>query len=186
MLQKYVKAQWTLLCFLYSFHHKYFKLLPCDDKFNLDTSDAPSFGRNTFTVLMLSDSLVRRPIRFLYFTLIYSYNLFVTLPPKSGRTHDHILLSHLRLPQPGGPGLCIYIPQEQGGPVIPPAVGSLFCRLLRLRWRYSNPPPHGSLKNTGKSKSKLYYDRQSAGQSVLVSGTHLGPATEFFPFSNYF
>jgi hypothetical protein len=30
------------------------------------------------------------------------------------------------------------------------------------------------------SKSKLYYDRQSVGQSVLASGTHLGPATNFF------
>jgi hypothetical protein len=30
-----------------------------------------------------------------------------------------------------------------------------------------------------KSKSKLYYDRQSVGQSVLVSGTHLEPATNF-------
>jgi hypothetical protein len=29
------------------------------------------------------------------------------------------------------------------------------------------------------SKSKLYYDRQSVGQSVLVSGTHLGLATNF-------
>jgi hypothetical protein len=29
-------------------------------------------------------------------------------------------VSDLRLPQPGGPGPCIYIPQEQGGPVIPP------------------------------------------------------------------
>jgi hypothetical protein len=29
------------------------------------------------------------------------------------------------------------------------------------------------------SKSKLYYDQQSVGQSVLVSGTHLGPATNF-------
>jgi hypothetical protein len=54
--------------------------------------------------------------------------------------------SHLRLPQPGGPGPRIYIPQEHGGPVIPPDVGFPFCRLLRLprlRWRYSNPPPHG-------------------------------------------
>jgi hypothetical protein len=32
-----------------------------------------------------------------------------------------------------------------------------------------------------KSKSKLYYDRQSVGQSVLVSGTHLAPATNFSP-----
>jgi hypothetical protein len=31
------------------------------------------------------------------------------------RAHNHILLSHLRLPQPGWPGLCICIPQEQGG-----------------------------------------------------------------------
>jgi hypothetical protein len=27
--------------------------------------------------------------------------------------------------------------------------------------------------------SKLHYDRQSVDQSVLVSGTHLGPATNF-------
>jgi hypothetical protein len=31
-------------------------------------------------------------------------------------------------------------------------------------------------------KLKLIYDRQSAGQSVLESGAHLGPATNF-PFS---
>jgi hypothetical protein len=34
-----------------------------------------------------------------------------------------ILPSHLRLPQPGGPGPRIYIPQEQGGLVIPPGTG---------------------------------------------------------------
>jgi hypothetical protein len=28
-------------------------------------------------------------------------------------------------------------------------------------------------------KLKLIYDRQSVGQSVLVSGTHLGPVTNF-------
>jgi hypothetical protein len=43
----------------------------------------------------------------------------VTLGSKSSRAHDHILLSQLWLPQLGGPGPCIYIPQEQGGPVIP-------------------------------------------------------------------
>jgi hypothetical protein len=47
----------------------------------------------------------------------------VTLEPKSHRNHDYILLSHLRLPQPGGPGSSIYIPQEQGDPVIPPGIG---------------------------------------------------------------
>jgi hypothetical protein len=56
----------------------------------------------------------------------------VTLGSKSHRIHGHILLSHLRLPQPGGPGPRIYIPQEQGGPVIPPDSGFPLRRLLRL------------------------------------------------------
>jgi hypothetical protein len=30
-----------------------------------------------------------------------------------------------------------------------------------------------------KLKLKLICDRQSVGQSVLVSGTHLGPVTDF-------
>jgi hypothetical protein len=58
----------------------------------------------------------------------------VTLGSKTHRTHGHILLSHLRLLQPGEPGSHIYeyIPQEQGGPVIPLDIGFPFCRLLRL------------------------------------------------------
>jgi hypothetical protein len=35
-------------------------------------------------------------------------------------------------PQPGGPGSRIYIPQEQGGPVIPQGTLFPFHRLLRL------------------------------------------------------
>jgi hypothetical protein len=36
------------------------------------------------------------------------------------------------------------------------------------------------------SKSELYYDFQPVGQSVLMTGTHLGPATNFSPsFFNY-
>jgi hypothetical protein len=38
-------------------------------------------------------------------------------------------------------------PKWQGDPVIPPGTRLPFCRLLRLarlRWRYSNPPPHRS------------------------------------------
>jgi hypothetical protein len=54
-------------------------------------------------------------------------------------TQDHILLSQsLRLPQPGGPGPRIYIPQEQAGPDVPPGTGFSFRRLLRLaglQWR---------------------------------------------------
>jgi hypothetical protein len=38
-----------------------------------------------------------------------------------------------------------------------------------------------------KSKSKSYYRWQSVGQSVLESGTHLGPVTNFSPpFFDYF
>jgi hypothetical protein len=33
-------------------------------------------------------------------------------------TWPHFTVLYLRLPQPAGPGPCIYIPQEQGGPVI--------------------------------------------------------------------
>jgi hypothetical protein len=52
----------------------------------------------------------------------------------------YFTVSDSRLPQPGGPSPCIYIPQEQGGPVIPPGIGVPFRRLLRLaglRWKYS-------------------------------------------------
>jgi hypothetical protein len=46
---------------------------------------------------------------------------------ESLRTFNHILLSHFRLPQPGRPDSRIYIPQEQGGPVIPPGTGLRVC-----------------------------------------------------------
>jgi hypothetical protein len=55
----------------------------------------------------------------------------VTLGSKSRRTHGHILLSHLKLPQPEGPGPCIYIPQEKGGPVIPPGTGLFKPEVIR-------------------------------------------------------
>jgi hypothetical protein len=72
--------------------------------------------------------------------------------------------SDSRLPQPGGLGLRIYIPQEQGGPVTPPGVGFPFRRLLwqaGLRWRYSNPPPCGGLW-LQQSQSYVTTDGQSA------------------------
>jgi hypothetical protein len=50
-------------------------------------------------------------------------------------------------PQSGGPGSRIYIPQEEGGLVIPPGTGFPFSRLLRLArlwWMYSNSSPHRS------------------------------------------
>jgi hypothetical protein len=50
------------------------------------------------------------------------------------------------LPQPGGPGPRIYIPQEQGGQVTSQGTGfrlRRLQRLTRLRWKYSSPPPRG-------------------------------------------
>jgi hypothetical protein len=63
----------------------------------------------------------------------------------------YFTVSDSRLPQPGGPGPRIYIPQEQGSPVKPPGNGFPFRRLLRvseLRWRYSSPPPHGNVEHS--------------------------------------
>jgi hypothetical protein len=62
----------------------------------------------------------------------------VTLGSKSRRSHSHILLSHLRLPQPGGPGPSIYIPQEQGSPVISPPPGHWFPFLWPLTLKFVN------------------------------------------------
>jgi hypothetical protein len=51
----------------------------------------------------------------------------VQLGLESRGTQDQILLSpFLRLPQPGGPGPRIYIPQEHCCPVIPPGTGFPF------------------------------------------------------------
>jgi hypothetical protein len=70
----------------------------------------------------------------------------VILRSEARGTDDHILLSDSSVPQPGGQGPRIYIPQGHGRPVIPPGTGFPFRRPLRLaglRWRYLNPPPHG-------------------------------------------
>jgi hypothetical protein len=54
------------------------------------------------------------------------------------------IIFYCHRPRPGGPGARIYIPQEQGGPVIPPGTRFLFRRLLRLAGlRYSNSPSRG-------------------------------------------
>jgi hypothetical protein len=70
----------------------------------------------------------------------------VTLGSESGRTHDHILLTHLWLFQLGGPGPRIYILQKPGCPETPGAEFPL-RRILRLagllEWRYSKPPLQG-------------------------------------------
>jgi hypothetical protein len=59
-------------------------------------------------------------------------------------SRPYFTVSDSKLPQPGGPSPRIYVPQEQGGPVMTPGTGFPFRRLLRLaglRWRHSTPPP---------------------------------------------
>jgi hypothetical protein len=73
-------------------------------------------------------------------------------------THDHILLSQIR--------------------------DFPFCSLLRLaglRWRYSTPPPHGSVLFCLLSKSKLPCDwRFTVNQFILASGSLRLMAKDFF------
>jgi hypothetical protein len=46
------------------------------------------------------------------------------LRSEARESYDHILLSlFLRLPQLGGPGSCIYFPEQQSNPIIPPGIG---------------------------------------------------------------
>jgi hypothetical protein len=71
-------------------------------------------------------SLTRGWVCYLLVQLLLGLARAVTLESKSRRTHDHILLSHLRLPQLRGPGPRTYILQEQGGPVLPLGTGFPF------------------------------------------------------------
>jgi hypothetical protein len=70
----------------------------------------------------------------------------------------YFTVSDSRLPQPGGPGPRIYIPQEEGGPVITPGTGFPFRGLLRLaglRRRYATPPcVRSSLYSLGADPQK--------------------------------
>jgi hypothetical protein len=111
----------------------------------------PPLGHTTRFLLLSScceaPSLTRGWVCNLLVQLLLGLARAITLGSKSRRTDGHILVSHLRLPRPGRPGLRIYIPQEQGGPVIPPDTGFPFRRLLDSQG-YSGgiltPPPHGS------------------------------------------
>jgi hypothetical protein len=61
-----------------------------------------------------------------------------------------------RLPQPGGPGPCIYIPQEQGSPVILPGTGFPFHRLLRLAEVFEPTSTRTAAQLTHCSNSSAY------------------------------
>jgi hypothetical protein len=121
-------------------------------------------------------SLTRAWVCNLLVQLLLGLARAVTLGSKSCRTHDHVLLSHLRPPQHGGPGPRIYITRN-----MPTGTGFPFRRLLRLaglRWRYSNPPPHGlnviiqmwnSLNNCLRG---IYAGRLSRGRARSYTDFH--------------
>jgi hypothetical protein len=133
----------------------------------------PSGAHDQIFVFCLTPSLTRAWVCNLLVQLLLGLARAVTLGSKSRRSHGHILLSQLKLLQPGGTGLRIYIPQEQGGPVI--LLGSVpFCCLLRLaglRWRYSNPPSYGP--NSVQSQSHVISNVQSVSMYwyLVHSGT---------------
>jgi hypothetical protein len=102
--------------------------------------------RQLWLCYFVEPSLTKGRVSNLLVQLLLGLARAVTLESKSRRSHGHILLSQLRLPQPGGPGSRIYISQEQGSPVIPPGTGFPFVASYDsqgLRWRYSNSLPQG-------------------------------------------
>jgi hypothetical protein len=121
----------------------------------------------------VAPSLTRGWICNLLVQLLLGLTKAVTLGSEFRRTHDHILVSHLRLPQPGGPCPRIYIPKEKVGPVILLGIGFSFLRLLRvagLRWRYCNPPPLGHYSITNPNPSITVTEHVING---VRSGTEL-------------
>jgi hypothetical protein len=77
----------------------------------------------------------------------------------------YFIVSDSRFPQPGGPGLCTYIPQEQVGYLYPGHWFIFFSRLLRLK----------------KSESELHYDwRFNANQFVLLLSSLRLTTWDFF------
>jgi hypothetical protein len=105
------------------------------------------------------------------------------------RTLNHTLLSCMRLPQLGGPGSRIYIPQEQGGRVIPPrSLGSLYIvsfdlplTTCRAVMEVSNLPPTWraiyipqELVGQVQSQSHVMTNGQSISMSWSLVHTALG------------
>jgi hypothetical protein len=66
--------------------------------------------------------------------------------PSPRRTHDHILLSQIRDSPNLEDQVPVFTPKTGWPSYIHPGTGSSFRRIVRLaglRWRYSNPDPHG-------------------------------------------
>jgi hypothetical protein len=119
----------------------------------------------------------------IYCKLLLDLVRAVTLTLKSCRTHGHILLSHLRLSQPGGPGPRIYIPQEQGGPVIPPGTGrkkkDMFKKIKKNKTREKTTAQTGNNVRTCGFNARLLARRQFASGRSCNRPTRLRSSVVF-------
>jgi hypothetical protein len=73
-------------------------------------------------------------------TMLLGLARAVTLGSESRRNHDHILLSHLKLPPAWRARSPYLYPPGTGWPSYTPGH---WVPLSSRKWRYSNPPPHG-------------------------------------------
>jgi hypothetical protein len=131
-------------------------------------------------IFLLSDNYgfldVERPIWREDGSVIYSYNCFWTFPEQSLSGPSLIWGS----PNVEGQVPVFISPRNRVAKKHPRALSSLLVAsydsqnygggiLTRLHMGFASR----------QSKSKSHYNRQWVGQSVLVSGAHLGPATNF-------
>jgi hypothetical protein len=109
----------------------------------------------------------------------------------------YFTVSGLRLPQHGEPGPCIYIPHEQGGPVITQGTEFPFCRLLRLAKAmvevFNTAPKRASLSQTNSAHiitDWIYYTTRPVQKTphpivVLLMGTYSLPRKRVYRTAAY-
>jgi hypothetical protein len=100
---------------------------------------------------------------------MYKDLIIIIVDPCFGGSYYCLTWDSLQL---GGPGPRVYIPQEQGGPVIPQGTGFHFrcpSRLAGLQWRYSNSPPHGLTHSSEAEVTLRLTVSQTVSQYVLAS-----------------
>jgi hypothetical protein len=92
----------------------------------------------------------------------------VILSSESLGAHDHVLLSQIRdSSKPGGLGPRIYIPQEQGGPVIPPGTGFPFRHLLLIKLLNNTPRYLALAWTASKTSFPLLLDSSLPGKHAM-------------------
>jgi hypothetical protein len=114
-------------------------------------------------------SLTRRWACNLLVQLLLGLSGTVILGCKSHRTHVHSSPSYLRIPKLGGQVSVFIFPKNMVAQFSPPGFEFPFCRLLQLA-------------GLRRSQSQSILRPTVSSQYVLISGTHLGPETNFPPF----